>query len=240
MPAGGRCDNFRRFFRAVFSRPCSTGLSILSRHEYAPGHTRADQPAAISNRFRLPGRAPNVERMSAAQFVTANPSPAVDRLGLERLPQDGLPPAGLTIRRNCSLSPQAALALVGAAAVVLLGIGAVFAWFGLWLVLPFAGIEVAALALAFYVNGRHAGDYERFAFGGRGECLTVEVRNAGRVRTYRFNPLWARVELRGSRWAARVAIVSHGESLEIGRHAGAARRALLARELALALQRARG
>ena len=39
-----------------------------------------------------------------------------------------------------------------------------FALYGAWPILPFVGLEVAALAAAFHVNGRHATDYERIAF----------------------------------------------------------------------------
>ena len=121
--------------------------------------------------------------MSAAQFATANPSPADDRLTRERLPR-----VGLTLRRNCSLSPRAALAIVAAAAFVLLGIGAAFAWLGLWLVLPFAGIEIAALALAFYLNGRHAGDYERFVFGRAGRVFDGRGAQRGQGSDLRVQP----------------------------------------------------
>src|SRR5262245_48230471 len=74
-------------------------------------------------------------------------------------------PAGLsiTVKRNCSISPQALAWLLALTAAFSFGIGIGFAVFGAWPVLPFVGLEVAALAAAFYVNGRHAADYERFA-----------------------------------------------------------------------------
>lgn len=146
-------------------------------------------------------------------------------------PASSIAGSSFLIKRNCSLSPRAALAALGVAAAVLAVIGAVFAWVGAWLILPFAGLEIAALAAAFYVNGRHAGDYERFVFGGRGEELLVEVRDAARVRRYRFNPRWASVVVRAGRSDVQVAIVSHGRALHIGRHADDAGRRVLARAL---------
>ena len=49
-----------------------------------------------------------------------------------------------------------ALALAGLA-VLTLAIGAGFAVIGAWLVLPFAGLEVLALAVAYFVYARRAG-----------------------------------------------------------------------------------
>ena len=38
-------------------------------------------------------------------------------------------------------------------------IGAGFAVLGAWMVLPFAGLETIALAIAFFAMARRAGDY---------------------------------------------------------------------------------
>ncbi len=138
----------------------------------------------------------------------------------------------LTSRRNCSMAPGTLLALVAFTALFNLGIGAAFAALGLWLVLPFVGIEAAALLAAFYVVCRHAGDYERIALAdGR---LRLEVRDAERVQTYELNPVWVRVVVgEGKGGAVRLALRSHGREIEIGRHlddAGRRRFAALLRE----------
>lgn len=49
-------------------------------------------------------------------------------------------------------------ALLAAATV---GIGIGFATLGLWLVLPFAGLETLALAIAFFAVARRFADQER-------------------------------------------------------------------------------
>ena len=49
-----------------------------------------------------------------------------------------------------------AMAFAGLAALTL-AIGAGFAMIGAWLVLPFAGLEVAMLAVAYFVYARRAG-----------------------------------------------------------------------------------
>jgi len=45
-------------------------------------------------------------------------------------------------------------------AAVSIGIGIGFAAFGAWLVLPFAGAESLALAIAFVASARRAAQYE--------------------------------------------------------------------------------
>jgi uncharacterized membrane protein len=135
----------------------------------------------------------------------------------------------LTLKRNCSISPRALLWLLGLVMLQSLGIGAGFAWIGAWMILPFAGLEMLALAAAFYVNGRHAADYERIAL--EGGYLVVEVCDADRLARHEFNPAWVRFdELRSGR-EYRVTLRARGNALEIGRHLDAERRASLVLQL---------
>jgi uncharacterized membrane protein len=86
-----------------------------------------------------------------------------------------------------------------------------------------------ALAVAFYVNGRHAADYERIALAeGR---LLVEASDAGRLERHEFNPQWLRLEERRSGQDLRLLLRSRGSELEIGRHLDTERRASLAARL---------
>ena len=62
----------------------------------------------------------------------------------------------LLLKRNCSISPAGLLWVYGLIAAVTLGIAAVFAALGAWVILPFAGVEIVALGVAFAVNGRRA------------------------------------------------------------------------------------
>jgi len=156
------------------------------------------------------------------------------RIRLEALRDDG--GFALMSRRNCSMAPRTLVALLAATALVHLGIGAAFAMVGLWMVLPFAGIELAVVAAAFYLNGRHATDYERIELDdGR---LRLEVCEAAAVRSYEFNPAWVRVIVGQERGAVRLALRSHGTDIEIGRHLDTAGReryaAMLRAQLAAA------
>ena len=55
------------------------------------------------------------------------------------------------------MSPAGLATAFTALAALTLAIGAGFAVVGAWLVLPFAGLEVLMLAVAFFVHARRAG-----------------------------------------------------------------------------------
>jgi uncharacterized membrane protein len=137
----------------------------------------------------------------------------------------------LTLKRNCSISPSGLLRLLALMMLVSFGIGAAFAIAGAWMILPFAGIEMIGLTLAFYLYGRHAGDYERIALsGGR---LLVEVRDGEAVRRSELDPAGVRISVREDGQDYRLALLGRGEEIEIGRHLDCRRR----RELAAALRK---
>jgi uncharacterized membrane protein len=143
------------------------------------------------------------------------------------------PGFSLTLKRNCSISPSGLLWLLGLMIATSLGIAVAFAIAGAWMILPFAGLEVLALVAAFYLHGRHAGDYERLAIsGGR---LRIEVRDGETVRRSDLDRAWVRLRERESGRDYRIAIVARGEEIEIGRHLDGERRRELAATLRAAL-----
>ena len=117
--------------------------------------------------------------------------------------------------------------IIGATAAVSFAIGVGFAAVGLWMVLPFAGAEVLALTLAFYVCGRHAGDYERIEL--LDGMLALEIRDGTRILHHQFNPHWVRVESYGA--DAGVWFAEGGRRVRIGRHLDEAGRSRLAAAL---------
>jgi len=129
------------------------------------------------------------------------------------------------------MSPGGLATVFAVLALLVLVIGAAFAAAGAWLVLPFAGLEVALLVAAFMAYARHAADYEKIELAaGR---LTVEVAEGRRV---------SRFELQGARVAmdeGRVVLRCAAKELEIGRYLGAEARAELAAELEKMLIRGR-
>jgi uncharacterized membrane protein len=139
------------------------------------------------------------------------------------------PEFGLIVKRNCSTSPRDLLWILASIAVLSCGIGAAFAWLGAWLVLPFAGLEVLALAAAFLLNGRHAADYERFAL--REGKLVLEICEAERLARYEFQPARVRLRERVRGPEYRLLLCSGASEIEIGRHWDSERRQVLAQQL---------
>jgi uncharacterized membrane protein len=132
----------------------------------------------------------------------------------------------VTARRNNSLSSSGRLFVFALIVLASLGIAVIFGLiFGAWPILPFAGLEVLGLHVAFRYIDRHAGDYERLAISG--DRLQVEVMDGGKVSRFDCNRYW------------RLALRSHGREFEIGRHLNEQQRLSVARRLERELRAAR-
>lgn len=132
---------------------------------------------------------------------------------------------------NCSLTPRQLAGLYLSLVCVTLGIAAGFCLFGLWVVLPFAGIELLLVGIAFLVYARHAGDYEHISLQGRELC--VNVMRASRLSSVSFNPGWTRVDLTGP---GRLLKLESGQAeVSIGRYLPVPQRERLVYELRRAL-----
>lgn len=149
--------------------------------------------------------------------------------------KEGIAGFSLTLKRNCSISPAGLLAVFAALSAVAAAIGIGFAIAGAWPVLPFAGLEVAALGAAFLAYARRAADYERIELA-RGR-LQVEVAEAERRVQYQLDAGRARVVLeRTGGYGARVLLRDATKEVEIGRHLDAPSRIEFADELSRRLQ----
>ena len=67
----------------------------------------------------------------------------------------------INIKPNSSLTGSARPIFILSIALVCLGIATVFYFVGATLVLPFAGLEISILLLAFYLNFRWSGKREK-------------------------------------------------------------------------------
>src|ERR1700735_3679975 len=65
------------------------------------------------------------------------------------------------IKRNCSASPRQFVGFYVSLALFSLLIAGLLVWAGAWLVLPFTGVELLVVGIAFVMYARHAVDYER-------------------------------------------------------------------------------
>ena len=139
------------------------------------------------------------------------------------------------LRRNCSVSPAQLGGLYLSLCLVSLGIGAVFWSQGAVLVMPFVGLELVAVGVAFWVLARHASDGERISL--EGSRLVVELESGGRLQRAEFNRDWVRVEPKnGGR--SLIQLSAQGRSVEVGRYVLPELRSALAREIRMALRHA--
>ncbi len=139
------------------------------------------------------------------------------------------PVFSLIAKRNCSLQDaerwRAFWLVAGTSAMIASG----FASIGAWPILPFAGLEVVVLFLAFRRFGRDADDYERVTLDG--DRLIVESYSRGRVQRFESNRYWTQVVIHKDAWSCRVALRSHGREIEFGTLLGDGARLAAARQL---------
>ena len=135
----------------------------------------------------------------------------------------------LFAKRNCSLEwaeRWRAFWLIASISVLIAG---AFAAFGAWLILPFAGLEIGALYLAFRLLDRRASDYERLTIDG--DRLVVEQKRQGRVTRFEGNRLWAQVVVRRQSERVELALRYRGREIEFGTFLSDEARSTAARSL---------
>lgn len=135
----------------------------------------------------------------------------------------------LSTRRISSFSLRECGIVFGSLAMVSLMVAVVFAALGAWLILPFAGLEVMALYLAFDWITRHAEDSESLEI--RGNAVVLAVREQSHTRHYELNRAWAQVVVDARASSLRLALRSHGREIEVGRYLDDSGKQRLAREL---------
>ncbi len=137
------------------------------------------------------------------------------------------------LKRNCSVTPVQLGWLYASLCVVSLGIGIFFWHQGAVLILPFAGIELAGVGIAFLAYARHAGDREKISLKGR--QLVVELESAGHLQRAEFNRDWVRVEP-GAGGRSLIELSGQGRRVNVGRFVRPELRPVLAQEIRRALR----
>lgn len=132
------------------------------------------------------------------------------------------------LKRNCSMTPRQLAVAYLLLCMGSFGIALVFLLAGLWIVLAFALVEMAAVGAALLHYARHALDCEHIALTER--CLLVEQVRGRQVQQLRFDPHWVRVVPPATR-RALIEIESRGTRVEIGAYLTEARRQQLVCEL---------
>ncbi|MBI3547217.1 MAG: DUF2244 domain-containing protein [Gammaproteobacteria bacterium] len=120
------------------------------------------------------------------------------------------------VRPNRSLSLRGMILLFAMVTVVIITIGVGFFLLGAWLVLPFAGLEIAVIGAVLYWLLRHADDHELIVIGAT--QVTVIRRRRGQEWRDDFQRYWVKVILeRHHGWyPSKLKMGSHGRLVVIG------------------------
>ena len=136
----------------------------------------------------------------------------------------------VTFKPNSALTADNKIKVVVLLAMIPIIIGIGFSLLGAWLVLPFVGLEILALAFAFYYINHHEADYESISI--EGDSLVVERCTAKQVSQVIINPYWVKVLQRQlPNGELDLYLQSHGKVIEVGRYLTSEQRELLARQL---------
>lgn len=110
-----------------------------------------------------------------------------------------------------------------------------FVTLGLWPVLPFLGLDVAAIAFAFLVNYR-AGRETEHIWLDRTALRVRSISAKGKARDWSFEPSWVRVQVdERARPRGRLTITSHGKGVGIAEFLSPRERRDIAKALGAAL-----
>jgi uncharacterized membrane protein len=130
---------------------------------------------------------------------------------------------------NRSLGREGRRWFLGAIGATTLAIAAGAAAIGAWPVMPFAGVEIALLVLAFRMVARHDADFERLEVSE--DEVRVESRHALHVTRFVANRPWARVIVRSRGYRFTLGLAYAGRVVPLGRLLSDEGRRKLAQEL---------
>ena len=136
----------------------------------------------------------------------------------------------VTFKPNSALSAASKQKIVVLLTVIPCLIGLGFALVGAWLILPFVGLEIVALAYAFYYTNSHESDYESITI--EGDSLVVQRSVGQQLSQQVINPYWVKVvkhELPNGE--LHLYLQSHGKEIEVGSYLTRKQRELLAKQL---------
>lgn len=139
-----------------------------------------------------------------------------------------------------SLTPRAFHLLIGCVGLTTFILSLPFFLMGAWPVAGFMGLDVLALYIAFRASFYSARAYETLNLTPL-ELEFAKISARGQRAEWRFNPFWVRLEQKthAEFGTERVALVSRGQSVEVGSFLGPDQKAELARDLGRALADAR-
>lgn len=122
---------------------------------------------------------------------------------------------------NCSISWRELVAFYLITSLLALAIGVYFTLHGLWLVLPFSGLEIIALGICLYLTSRKVYRKEVITLDKRRTRIEKGVQRVD--QSWEFETHWLRLrdESKGTGNGVRkLALGSHGKYVEVGNFLG--------------------
>lgn len=138
-------------------------------------------------------------------------------------------------RRNCSLTPKQLLHWYLSLCLITMVIATGFLLAGFWIVLPFAGLELLLVGIAFVVYARHAADYEMIEL--QPNQLVLVMADGAKLTQLEWTPQWAKLSYNG-KYKAPLLFSHRGQQVKIGKFIAEKDKSALHRELKAALARA--
>jgi len=138
-------------------------------------------------------------------------------------------------RKNCSLAPKQLLFWYLSLCAITLFIAGGFWFAGYWVVLPFAGLELLMLGLAFVMYARHAADYESLEL--TRYQMKLSRASAGRLIEKVMVPQWVRLEY-DHKYKSQLVLRHQGEEIKFGRYIAEKDKPWLHKEIRAALAKA--
>lgn len=136
------------------------------------------------------------------------------------------------IRPNCSLPWREMVRFYLGIVMVSFSIAIAFAMKGLWLILPFAGLEMLALGVALYIVAHRGARWQLLSI--HEDCVDfIECADKSENRSS-FQRAWLQVRIESAAikgHPSRLLLGSHGRSTEIGEYLTEAEKHQLARQL---------
>ena len=139
----------------------------------------------------------------------------------------------ITVRPNNSITGKGRTIVVGILAFMSFAVAIAFGLIGAWMVLPFAGLELIAVAYAFYYVHCHANDFESISI--EGDAFKVVKSSYRQQKEFSFNRYWVKVITKILPCGDELLFISaHGKELEFGgRFMNNEQRVVLAKQLKL-------
>ena len=150
-------------------------------------------------------------------------------------------PIQFVLQRNQSLSWYGNKVIVTYIAVLTLGIACVFAYLGMWIILPFAGLEIVALTIGLYLCCLRCQDREVITIDD--ENLFIEFGRAKSKRQWQFARAWLQLELKKPIYSghpSQLVVRYKGKEIEIGKYLTNKERKSLAHSLSAVLEKPLG